>query len=287
MRSLLLSLICSIFFSNCFSQNDIDKQFPIVAQDLSSSIGSYIEKKGWVNVKVGLLSFENGDENVSELGKFLSNELISWVALHASERFSVVSNKDVEKIINEKEKVAKYRTNEDKMVLLNKYKIVDIVIVGTLTKLNEGYRLNLKALSTNASNVGTVVAIKILTLNRTADFDKMFDAVSIKKTENSQPKVKEIPKETTKTPEPEKKMESNIGKVVEAKMTGTLTRDQNMIGTTVCKLDGKIYVIHSIPGWQGNDIELSAIRYDVIITFTIDKEGSGKYISHHSANARW
>lgn len=286
MRNLFLSFVALALATASYAQSDLDKQFPIVGQDLSNSIDAYVQKKAWTDVEVGLLNFENSDGNVSELGTFLSNELVSWVALSAAERFSVVSSNDIEKIINEKEKLAKYRPNEDKVALLNKYNIVDVVIVGTLTKFNDGYRLNLKALSTNPSSIGTVVAIKIVTLNRTADFDKMFETISIKKIVTPQSPTKEEPKAEVKTTQPEKKVESNIGKVVEAKMVGNLTRDNNMMGTVTCKLDGKIYVVHSIPGLAGNDLELDASQYDMMIIFTVDREGSGKYISHHTVGER-
>jgi len=281
MRTYILFLVGLALTANNWAQSDLDKQFPVVGQDLSNSIDGYIQKKGWTGAKVGLINFENSDGNISQLGIFLSNELVSWVALGANERFSVVSSNDIEKIINEKERVTKYRTYEDKVVLLNKYKIVDAIIVGTLTKFNDGYRLNLKVLSTNPVNVGTVIAIKIVTLNRTADFDKMFDSISAKKDGDTKPEPRPEPK-----PEP-KPESSNVGKVVEALMTGSLTRDQQYNATTVCKYEGKIYVIHSIPGMAGNDIELDALRYAVYIIFSIDKEGSGKYISHRKGDARW
>jgi TolB-like protein len=117
--------------------------------------------------KIAVIEFSDLDGRVTELGKFLSEELIT--RLYNSGRFKVVERQLLKKVLNEHELSAKGIVDEATAKQLGKILGVEVICSGTITDFVNSIKINARLISTETGQIIAVAAKQIVkdeTINR-------------------------------------------------------------------------------------------------------------------------
>lgn len=284
---LVIPVILIYISGYSYSQIDLDAKLPPASEELAKSFTSYLEINNKSNVRLGVLEFENNNEQTSELGVFLCNEMTTWLSLYANNKFIIVSRQDIDKIINEKEMATKYRTNKEKIEVLKKYSVVDYALTGTITQFAEQYRVNIRIVSTDNENAVAVAAVKVVNLNRTSDLDKMFSPQQ----ENVKPYNSGVDVSTSDTPKPQSSSNNNenpqfrMGEILEGVAVGKtkqywINNGDSYSYSILVNCKGKMLEVLGVTSNYFIDFYVSSSDTTVIIHFKYKSDGTGEYLSY-------
>lgn len=276
MNRLLFCFLFLIVSCTLQAQGDIDVKMSTASKELSKEFKDFLILNNITSVKLGVLDVETNSGQVNELCLFVSNEFTTWLSM-GNNGYTVISRQDIDKLIGEKELVQKYRTNNEKVQLIQKYKIADYLVLGTITQFTNMYRINLRIVSARKGEEGNVAAVKILTFERTDDLNKLFGSNNDRK-EEALPKV-ELVKELPKS-EPKYK----IGSIQEGFLYGqikSINQSRNNFLAMV-KVGQDIFEITGIV----SEFDVMLINGEYVvgwkykIVFKVTGDGKGTYLSH-------
>lgn len=139
-----LTLICIFFISinqSLAFEEEIDK--------LSSKMAKKIVEKN--KKKLAVVDFTDLQGNVTELGRFISEEMS--VSLADSSEFSIVDRTHLKALIKEHKLSATGIINPQTARKLGKISGVEAIITGTLTAFGENVRISVKVLDTETADI--------------------------------------------------------------------------------------------------------------------------------------
>lgn len=274
MKKLVFCLYLILFGFTIYAQGDIDSKMSSASKELSKEFKEFLIANNLTQTKLGVLEFETNSGQVNELGQFISNEFNTWLSMGKND-YTVISRQDIDKILSEKELVQKQRTNNEKIQLIQKYKMVDFLLLGTITQFTNMYRISLRIISAKKGQEGSVAAVKILTFERTEDLDKLYSSNDSKISSEppKQSKVQEI-----------KENKYTVGSIKEGYIYGPMT----LIGGTQTNYLALVRIgedTFEITGLNNPAIALD-INYEIHngsqykFVFKITGERTGIYLSH-------
>jgi len=138
----LLFISASVF--QLFGQTDFDKKISM----LSDSVAKKINDRG--KTKVAVWDFTDADGNVTNLGKYLSEE-ISVNLTNAAQTFSVMDRNHLNTILREHKLNSEGFIDANTAKELGKMNAVDAIVTGTVIVFNDKLKLTIKVLDTETA----------------------------------------------------------------------------------------------------------------------------------------
>ena len=127
-------------------------------KDLSKQIAA--EMSDVNKQKIAIIEFSNLDGQITEFGKFLSEELIT--RLFMTKKFEVVERQLLNKVLDEHKLTLTGFVDESTAKKLGKILGVDAICSGTVTDLGNYVKINARIVSTETGSVFAVAAGKIV-----------------------------------------------------------------------------------------------------------------------------
>ena len=110
--------------------------------------------------KIAVIEFSDLNGNITEFGKYLSEELITRLFL--TDRFEVVERNMLNKILEEHKLNMSGLVDEDTIKELGRILGVDAIASGSITDLGENVKVNARLISTETGAVFSVASVKII-----------------------------------------------------------------------------------------------------------------------------
>jgi len=160
----LLGAATFILFSGCVQQQQnmpgqavysysLDSQL----DNLSNQIVDSLTQKQ--KSKIAVIEFSDLDGNITEFGKYLSEELITRLFL--TDKFYVVERSLLNKILEEHKFNLSGLVDENTIKELGKLLGVDAIASGSITDLGDYVKVNARLISTETGSVFSAAAVKI------------------------------------------------------------------------------------------------------------------------------
>ncbi len=110
--------------------------------------------------KIAVIEFSDLNGNITEFGKYLSEELITRLFL--TDRFEVVERNMLNKILEEQQLNMSGLVDEDTIKELGRILGVDAIASGSITDLGGNVKVNARLISTETGAVFSVASVKII-----------------------------------------------------------------------------------------------------------------------------
>ena len=166
MLKLILFLLLSI---NLLYSQGLDKGLNQMVSQISESMPSSAKQK------IAIIEFSDLDGKVTELGKFLSEELIT--KLFMTKKFNVVERQLLNKILQEHQINMSGIVDENTIKQLGKILGVDAICTGTITDLGEQVKINGRLISTET---GSVFSVAYAMIDKDATITRLMSKTSNK-----------------------------------------------------------------------------------------------------------
>lgn len=157
MKSRILFTVLFLFFVGNASRA-LAQTLEEGLRNLSTQIASKMTEGN--KQKVAVIEFSDLDGKVTELGKFLSEELVT--RLFMTKKFNVVERQLLNKIVEEHKLNLTGLVDETTAKQLGKILGVDAVCSGTITDLVNSVKINARLISTETGSVFAVASVQIL-----------------------------------------------------------------------------------------------------------------------------
>ena len=151
-RTVLLLILASAICITALNAQTLDKEIPAIAGKLSKKL---VEKG---RKKVAAIDFVDLQGRPTELGRFLAEQLS--VELVNAEGISVVDRANIKSILAEHKLSEEGLVKPENAKKLGQFAGVDAILIGTVTSLDEGIVLTVKAVSTDTAEVVAAGTIK-------------------------------------------------------------------------------------------------------------------------------
>lgn len=135
------------------SSVELDKQIDILALEIISSLE--VQKTH----KIAVIEFPNLEGNVSDLGKYLAEELTT--RLFRTGRFQIIERQLMKKMMEEQKLNASGLIDEKTASKLGRILGVDALTTGTIAELNTGVKINARLIAVETGAVFAVASAKI------------------------------------------------------------------------------------------------------------------------------
>jgi len=116
--------------------------------------------------RIAIIEFSDLDENITEFGKYLSEELIT--RLFRTRKFEVVERQFLNKIIQEHKLAYTHFFDEESIKEIGKLLGVDAIASGSVTDLGRTVKVNARLIATETGSIFAVAAVEILKDERIA-----------------------------------------------------------------------------------------------------------------------
>ena len=153
--------------STLSERNDLDSRLA----DLTQQIVKSLTKKG--KTKIAVIEFSDLDGNITEFGKYLSEELIT--RLFMTGNFEVIERQLLNKVMEEHKLTLTGLIDETSAKELGKILGVDAIASGSITDLGSSVKINARLIATETGSVFAVAAVKIV---KDATVEKLMQKVS-------------------------------------------------------------------------------------------------------------
>lgn len=154
----LISFLFSCFFVlmaiPCLSQSELDKKLDEIASKITQNM---LEEK---KAKLAVIEFSDLNGNVTELGKFLAEELIT--RLFVTGKFEVVERQLLNKVISEHKLNFTGIVDPESAKHLGKILGVDAIASGTITDLSNSIKINARLVRVDTASIFGVAAVEVL-----------------------------------------------------------------------------------------------------------------------------
>lgn len=182
-----------LFFAFVFTskaQSDYEKQTMVFAKDLATKI------KETKKLKIAVSDFLDNDENLTELGKAIAEDISVNILNEAKDSFKVVERSNLKAILKEQKLASTGLLDQLTVKKLGQIKVADAIIIGTITPFGNSFRITIKVLDTET---GLSIAATSGNLSGTDDIKNLFNKkISINNTTS-----------TTVTPQQDNKLLTN------------------------------------------------------------------------------
>ncbi|MFH1006213.1 MAG: FlgO family outer membrane protein [Candidatus Latescibacterota bacterium] len=148
-------------------RNDLDSRLA----ELTRQIVNSLTKTG--KTKIAVIEFSDLDGNITEFGKYLSEELIT--RLFTTGKFEVVERQLLNKVLEEHKLTLTGLIDETSAKELGKILGVDAIASGSVTDLGASVKVNARLIATETGSVFAVAAVKIV---KDATVEKLMQKVS-------------------------------------------------------------------------------------------------------------
>lgn len=137
----------------------------VSAQDLDSGLGSLSNQiaEGLIDgnkQKIAIIEFSDLDGNITEFGKFISEELIT--KLFSTNKVNVIERQLLNKIIDEHRLKFTGLIDESTAKELGRILGVEAICSGTITDLGSKIKINARLISTETGSIFSVAAVAII-----------------------------------------------------------------------------------------------------------------------------
>jgi TolB-like protein len=180
------------------SQAETDELYNKAMQELALKLSSNILSSG--KKRVAVFDFKNTRNEVTELGKFLSEE---FSTILFDKKLSVVNREQLKTLMKENKMSADGELNTTDFAKLGKLAGIQIVITGTITLFDKQIRLALKGIDIEQ---GIIVAAAVGTIPRTDAIDELYTSGSGSSEESGEGGSISIPQNNCKPTKDCKKM---------------------------------------------------------------------------------
>jgi curli biogenesis system outer membrane secretion channel CsgG len=160
------------------AQAEADESYNKAMQELALKLSSNILSSG--KKRVAVFDFKNTRNEVTELGKFLSEE---FSTILFDKKLSVVNREQLKTLMKENKMSADGELNTSDFLKLGKLAGIQIVITGTITLFDKQIRLALKGIDVEQ---GIIVAAAVGTIPRTDAIDELYTSGSGSSEESGQ-----------------------------------------------------------------------------------------------------
>jgi TolB-like protein len=173
--SLLIELVSSKGKKSESRQNArAEKKRKVVIKKLVQELCDYLQTKGAKDKKrVAVISFLKPNNEISELGKFLAENIS--ISLFRTEKFLVVDRSQISTLMDENKIGATGTLNPSEVARLGKLAGVQFVITGIVTMGDNQFNLSIKGINVER---GSVAAVAEGSIPRTQGFDNLYNGVS-------------------------------------------------------------------------------------------------------------
>jgi TolB-like protein len=135
------------------SSVEFDRQIDILAQEIIDSLD--VQKTH----KIAVIEFPNLEGNVSDLGKYLAEELTT--RLFRTGRFQMIERQLMKRMMEEQKLNASGLIDEQSASKLGRMLGVDALTTGTIAELNTGVKINARLIAVETGAVFAVASVKI------------------------------------------------------------------------------------------------------------------------------
>jgi curli biogenesis system outer membrane secretion channel CsgG len=151
-RTVLLLILSGGIGITSLNAQTLDKEIPVIAGKLSKTLVAKGRKK------VAAIDFVDLQGRPTELGRFLAEQLS--VELVNAEGISVLDRANIKSILAEHKLSEEGLVKPENARKLGEFAGVDAILIGTVTSLDEGVVLTVKAVSTDTAEVVAAGTIK-------------------------------------------------------------------------------------------------------------------------------
>lgn len=150
----LTPIIMLVMFSNSFAQGSLDQRINELSQQISKEMSDYNKKK------IAIIEFSDLDGNVTNFGKYVSEELIT--KLYLTKKFKVIERQLLNKIIAEQKLSLTGMIDPNSAKKLGKVLGVDAIVSGTIADLAQSLKVNARMLNTETGEIFAAASVEIL-----------------------------------------------------------------------------------------------------------------------------
>lgn len=143
-----LVLICAAATAGVASAADIHREL----EDIAKRLTTRIEETG--RTKIAVADFTDLNGNVSQLGRFISEEVSTNMVVSAR-GFSVIDRNHLRTILKEQKLSMSGLMDPENQKKLGKILGVDALVLGSITPFGESYRVTFKVVATDTAQVIT------------------------------------------------------------------------------------------------------------------------------------
>lgn len=152
--SLKLSLIISlIMIANSLAQGSLDQRIAELSQQISKEMSDNNKRT------IAVIEFSDLDGNVTNLGKYISEELIT--KLYLTKKFKVIERQLLNKIIAEQKLSLAGMIDPNSAKKLGGVLGVDAIVSGTITDLSQSLKVNARILNSETGEIFAVASVEI------------------------------------------------------------------------------------------------------------------------------
>jgi len=148
---------CSVGMERNYSSNSGSEELEKRINELNKEILKNISKED--QKKIAVLEFANLNGQVTRLGKFLAEELIT--RLYKTNRFEVVERELLNKIIEEQKLSLSGMVDPQSAKEIGKILGVDAIVSGTVTDLGNSLKINARIISASSGEIFGVASQRI------------------------------------------------------------------------------------------------------------------------------
>ena len=146
-------LFFAIFTTQIYSQSNLDTQISDLCNQIATEMSEYQK------TTIAVIEFSDLDGNVTDLGKFLSEEVIT--KLFQTKKFKVIERQLLNKIIKEQKLQVSGIIDEASAKKLGKLLGVNAIVSGTIAELANSVKLNARLIGTETGEIFGAASIEI------------------------------------------------------------------------------------------------------------------------------
>lgn len=146
-------MLLAIQTFDSFAQGSLDQRISELSQQISKEMTDNNKKT------IAIIEFSDLDGNVTNLGKYISEELIT--KLYLTKKFKVIERQLLNKIIAEQRLSLTGMIDPNSAKKLGKVLGVDAIVSGTLTDLAQSLKVNARMLNTETGEIFAVASVEI------------------------------------------------------------------------------------------------------------------------------
>jgi len=162
MKNLFISLLVATMFFSCSSKevqtNNTQETLDVQLDNLISQIINSLSENN--KVKIGVIEFSDIEGNVTNLGKYIAEELTT--RLYRTNRFNVVERQMMDKILAEQNLSTHGYIDINSETGIGKVLGLDAIVSGSITDLGKFIKINARLISPESGKVFSAASVKII-----------------------------------------------------------------------------------------------------------------------------
>lgn len=150
MKMIKVWLTILFVFSPILVLADLESGVKDLAKQISNNMKENNKKK------IAIIEFSNLNDEVTQLGQFLSEELITQLFIADPGKFEVVERRQLLKVLNEQELGTSGLLDADAMGTVGKILGVDAIVTGSITDLGNDIKINARLIAIDTAKIFAV-----------------------------------------------------------------------------------------------------------------------------------